>query len=319
MKVHQSGISPASVSLFVRLLDLSSHLFPVIRSTLSIFHGRQIVSHHNRSDSMPATRPRPFSDKWLGAMIAVDALPGAPSCRGDVDAIVRHAIDDLAVFMRRGIDAIVLENSFDLPYIKPPLPTAAIEVMHRVAAAVRQRFDGLVGIQMLEAANETALDIAAGADLDFVRVEGYVFAHIGGAGLIEGCAGQLHRQRVDLQHQHIKLFGDIKKKHCAHALTGDLDIMDIARQSEFFLADGIIVTGSRTGEAPDCEELARVKTAVELPIIIGSGMTAENIETYFSLADGFIVGSTFRCGGNFMAPVESGRVDKFMERWNALT
>ena len=39
---------------------------------------------------------------------------------------------------------------------------------------------------MLEAANETALEIAHVADLDFIRVEGYVFAHIGGAGIIEG-------------------------------------------------------------------------------------------------------------------------------------
>ena len=50
---------------------------------------------------------------------------------------------------------------------------------------------------MLEAANEAALEIAHAADLDFLRVEGYVFAHVGGAGLIEGCAGKLLRPGVE--------------------------------------------------------------------------------------------------------------------------
>jgi len=34
------------------------------------------------------------------------------------------------------------------------------------------------------------------------------------------------------------VFGDVKKKHCSHALTGDLDIVDELKQAEFFLVDG---------------------------------------------------------------------------------
>jgi predicted TIM-barrel enzyme len=41
-------------------------------------------------------------------------------------------------------------------------------------------------------------------------------------------------------------------------------------------------------------------------------MTAENINRYFPLADGFIVGSTFREGGQFLGKLERKRLDTFM-------
>ncbi|MDH5298729.1 MAG: hypothetical protein OEV91_06895, partial [Desulfobulbaceae bacterium] len=213
---------------------------------------------------------------------------------------------------------LLLENSFDLPYIKPPLPEAAVAMMTEVARLARARFAGPVGIQMLEAANETALGIAAAARLDFVRVEGYVFAHIGGAGLIEGCAGLLHRQRKEVGGEGIKFFADLKKKHCSHALTADLDICDEARQAEFFLADGLIVTGPRTGEPPRRDELVRLRGASGLPLIIGSGITGDNLADYLPLADGFIVGSTFRNHGRFRERLDPERLKGFMAAWNAL-
>src|SRR5437879_3383460 len=227
---------------------------------------------------------RPLPEKFLGGMIAVLPLPGSPGYRGNDDAIVAKALSDLQHYVGAKVDAIVLENSHDLPYVKPPLPNAAVDLMKKLACEVRQGFQGPIGIQMLEAANETALDIAHDADLDFLRVEGYVFAHVGGAGIIEGCAGRVLRKRKELGCEHIKVFGDVKKKHCSHALTGDLDILDEIKQAEFFLVDGVIVTGARTTEPPNVAELRRVKKAAQVPVVIGSGMTPENIKTYYPLA-----------------------------------
>jgi hypothetical protein len=251
-------------------------------------------------------------------MIAVLPLPGAPRYGGDDQQIVAQAVSDLEHYRAAGVDAIVLENSHDLPYIKPPLPARAVEVMKRVAVEVRRRFAGPIGIQVLEAANDTALEIAHEADLDFLRVEVYVFAHVGGAGLIEGCAGRILRRRKELGCEHVKVFGDVKKKHCSHALTGDLDILDEVKQAEFFLVDGVIVTGARTTEPPAVTELRRVKKGAHVPVLIGSGMTPENIKTYYPLADGFIVGSTFRQGGRFLGALEPGRLEPFMHVFRRL-
>jgi membrane complex biogenesis BtpA family protein len=228
-----------------------------------------------------------------------------------------QALSDLDHYQEAGADVILMENSHDLPYIKPPLPAPAVELMANIAREIRSRFEGPIGLQMLEAANETALEIAEHADLDFLRVEGYVFAHVGGAGLIEGCAGKLLRRRKELGCEHIKVFGDVKKKHCSHALTGDLAILDEVKQAEFFLVDGVVVTGARTAEPPDVDELRSVKKNAHVPVLIGSGMTHENIKTYFPLADGFIVGSTFREGGRFLGALDPSRLKVFMKAFRA--
>jgi membrane complex biogenesis BtpA family protein len=251
-------------------------------------------------------------------MIGVRPLPGAPLYDGKDRAIIAQALSDLDHYLEAGADVILLENSHDLPYIKAPLPPAAVKLMKQLAREIRKRFTGPVGIQMLEAANETALEIAHEADLDFLRVEGYVFAHVGGAGIIEGCAGKLLRKRKTLGCEHIKVFGDVKKKHCSHALTGDLDITDEIKQAEFFLVDGVIVTGARTAEPPSLTELRKVKKNAKVPVLIGSGMNAENIKTYFPLADGFIVGSTFRKDGKFLEKLDPKRLDEFMRVFKRL-
>ena len=246
-------------------------------------------------------------------MVAVPPLPGSPLYAGDDQRIIEHALSDLGHYTQAGVDAIILENSHDLPYIKPPLPVKAVNLMKRIAQEIRRRFAGPIGIQMLEAANETALEIANEANLDFVRVESFVFAHVGGAGLIEGCAGKLLRRRKELDCENVRIFADVKKKHCSHALTGDLDIVDEVKQAEFFLVDGVIVTGARTTEPPSLPELRRVKKSAHVPVIIGSGMTPKNIRAYFPLADGFIVGSTFRKDGRFLGELDPARLAAFVK------
>ena len=252
-------------------------------------------------------------------MIAVLPLPGSPLYKGDDEHIVARALSDLRHYSDAGVDAIVIENSHDLPYIKPPLPARAVELVTRIAREARHRFSGPIGIQLLEAANETALEIAHAATLDFVRVEGYVFAHVGGAGIIEGCAGRLLRKRKDLGCEHIKVFADVKKKHCSHALTGDLDILDEIKQAEFFQVNGVVVTGARTAEPPSAAELRRCEKHARVPVLVGSGMTLQNIRTYFPLADGFIVGSTFREGGLFLGSLQPRRLAGFMKVFASLS
>jgi uncharacterized protein len=187
-----------------------------------------------------------------------------------------------------------------------------IALMTRIAKEARRMFEGPIGVQMLEAANVTSLEIAAAADLDFIRVEAYVFAHVGGSGIINGSAGKILRRRKELETEHVKVFADVKKKHGSHSLTIDLDIKDEIMQAEFFLVDGVIVTSQFTGVNPDKKDLMKAKQATKLPVLIGSGMTAENIQEFLPLADGFIVGSYFRKNGKFLEVLECGRLDTFM-------
>src|SRR5678815_2701428 len=206
-------------------------------------------------------------------MIAVLPLPGSPLYNGDDQRVKDQALADLDMYKKAGVDSIIFENDHDLPYIQPPLDEKAIALMTEICIEARKKFYGPIGIQMLEAANITSLEIAADADLDYIRVEAFVFAHVGGSGIINGSAGKILRRRKELNAEHIK---------------------DEIMQAEFFLADGVIVTSQFTGVNPDKNDLIKAKKATKLPVLIGSGMDVNNITEYLPLADGFIVGSYFR-------------------------
>jgi membrane complex biogenesis BtpA family protein len=256
---------------------------------------------------------RVMPPKFLAAMVAVLPLPGSPLYDGDDQRVIAQALSDVDVYQQAGVDSIMFENDHDLPYIQPPLDEKGIALMTNIVKAARQRFEGPIGIQMLEAANITSLEIAAEADLDYIRVEAFVFAHVGGSGVINGSAGKILRRRKELGVEHIRVFADVKKKHGSHSLTIDLDIAEEIKQAEFFLADGVIVTSQFTGVNPEKNDLLKAKRATTLPVLIGSGMTAVNIPEYLSLADGFIVGSYFRRDGKFLENLEPERLSRFMQ------
>src|SRR6188474_2185925 len=256
---------------------------------------------------------RVLPPKFLAAMIAVLPLPGSPLYDGDDQRIIDQALADVDIYKKAGVDSIIFENDHDLPYIQPPLDKKGIALMTKIVRQARARFEGPIGVQMLEAANITSLEIAAEADLDYIRVEAFVFAHVGGSGVINGSAGKILRRRKELGAEHINVFADVKKKHGSHSLTIDLDIQDEVRQAELFLADGVIVTSQFTGINPDKNDLIKAKDVTRLPVLIGSGMNVDNIADYLPLADGFIVGSCFRKDGKFLEKLEAERLNRFME------
>ena len=156
--------------------------------------------------------------------------------------------------------------------------------------------------------------VAQAAHLDFIRVEGFVFAHVADEGMIDGCAGELLRYRRQIGADEILVLTDIKKKHSSHALTADVDIVETAHAAEFFLSDGVIVTGTATGAEADLEELERVKSAVNIPVLVGSGITIENVDRYLAMADALIVGSHFKKNGHWANGVDVQRVEQFMQK-----
>src|SRR5882672_813452 len=101
---------------------------------------RDVFSVFSLTSCLISRRMQPIPNKFLAAMIAVLPLPGAPRYDGDDRRIVDQALSDLDHYREAGVDAIVLENSHDLPYIKPPLPEQAIRIMEQITLEVRARF-----------------------------------------------------------------------------------------------------------------------------------------------------------------------------------
>src|SRR5436853_207782 len=62
--------------------------------------------------------------------------------------------------------------------------------------------------------------------------------------------------------------------------------------------DAVIVSGPRSPIPPTWERLATVKDAVELPVLIGSGIGLGNVKEFYEQADGILIGEPdFKVGG----------------------
>jgi membrane complex biogenesis BtpA family protein len=246
-------------------------------------------------------------------MIHVGALPGTPSFGGSMTQIIERAVAEAEVYRAAGVDALAIENMHDTPYLRgavgPEIPAA----LTAVGQAVKQAVPLPCGVQVLAGANEAALAVAVGAGLDFIRAEGFVFAHVGDEGLHQSCAGHLLRYRRALGAQDVLVFADIKKKHSSHALTADVDVAETARAAAFFRADGLVVTGKATGRPTKADDLRQVRGVTDLPVLVGSGVTEANLEQYTD-ADGLLVGSHFKQDGHWENPVDKDRVVRFMDK-----
>jgi membrane complex biogenesis BtpA family protein len=236
--------------------------------------------------------------------IHAQALPGTPGNGLAVASIADLAAAEAEIYAKAGFHGVILENTHDRPYLKgAAIGPEIVAAMSIVGAAIRRATPLPLGIQVLAGANRAALAVAHACGASFVRVEGFVFAHVADEGLIESSAGDLLRYRRAIGAENVLVFADVKKKHSAHAITADVDIAETAKAAEFFSVDGVIVSGAATGSPADAAEVQAVSEAVGVPTLIGSGITAENIARYGG-ADAFIVGSSVKSGG-----VWSGRLD----------
>jgi len=243
----------------------------------------------------------------LVGMIHVGALPGTPSASHSVDTLIQRALTEARIYRDAGFTALAVENMHDRPYLKGGVGPEITAALTALARELKRETGLVLGIQVLAAANREALAIAHASGADFVRVEGFVYAHVADEGAIESCAGELLRYRRAIGAERVLIFADIKKKHSAHAITADVPIVETAKAAEFFLADGVIVTGVATGEPASPDEVRDVVNATHLPVLVGSGITPANLGR-FPTAHGFIVGSSVKQGGVWCNPLERDAV-----------
>lgn len=242
----------------------------------------------------------------LIGVVHLQALPGTPESKLDIRGIASRAVEEAREYEAAGFHGVMIENMHDRPYLKASVGPEITAAMAVVGAEVRRAVALPLGVQVLAGANTSALAVALACGASFVRVEGFVFAHVADEGLIEASAGALLRYRRAIGADSVRVFADVKKKHSAHALTADIDIAETAKAAEFFLVDGVIVTGVATGEPAEPEDVNSVSRAVSVPTIVGSGITSDNLVNYAN-ADAFIVGSSIKQDGLWSNPIDPAR------------
>lgn len=245
-------------------------------------------------------------------MIHVGALPGTAAHSDSLRSIEAQALREAKLYRDAGIHALMLENMHDTPYLRGGVGPEIVAAMAIIARAVKDATRLPCGVQILAGANREAVAVAHAAGLDFIRAEGFAFAHVADEGIIESSAAELLRYRRAIGATGVQVWADVKKKHSSHAITADVSIAETAHAVEFMRGDSVIVTGAVTGQAPLPAEVHDVKRATRLPVLLGSGVTAANIAEFYPAADGFIIGSEFKRDGHWGGAVDPARVRRFM-------
>lgn len=245
----------------------------------------------------------------IGA-VHLPSLPGSPGYRGQpVAEICRFAVEEAQAYVGNGFDSVIVENHGDLPFLKPGQHGYEVAAtMGVVTAAVVNELGAHVGVSVLSNAGECAVATAWAAGAGWVRVNQWANAYVANEGIIEGQAARTTRYRHSIGGDPVKVFADVHVKHGAHAIVADRTLAEQTEDAEFFDADVLIATGSRTGHATSMNEVVGIRDHTQLPVIIGSGIDPTNVAPLLAECEGAIVASAAKENGRWWGRVAPDKV-----------
>jgi len=245
------------------------------------------------------------------ACIHLAALPGAPAYGGKMDIVYEKALQEAKIFAQQGVDALIIENFSDKPFYPAQVPPETIASLAAVSREVINAVSIPVGINVLRNDAVAAIAIATAVKAHFIRVNVHMNAVVSEQGIIQGNSHQTLRYREQLRSD-VLIFADVGVKHAAPLASRGL-IIETKDLCDRGLVDAVIVSGELTGSATSASDLEVVKQYSSVPVLIGSGVTPENLQSLHT-ADGFIVGSYFKKDGVAKNEVELDRVQRLMQK-----
>jgi membrane complex biogenesis BtpA family protein len=254
-------------------------------------------------------QPLPGSPKWGGV-----SHVGQRHSRGNLRSVIGHALADARAYERGGVNAVIIENFGDAPFTKSSVDAETIAAMSAAGSAVRAAIKVPIGFNVLRNDARAALALCAACDGSFIRVNVHTGAMLTDQGIIEGEAYETVRYRERICPA-ASIFADVHVKHAVP--LGNFEIEDSARDTlERGLADALIISGTGTGVAADITDVQRVRKACPTAkILLGSGITIDNVREFLRYADGVIVGTSLKVGGQLRSersklfnPVDPKRV-----------
>ena len=246
-------------------------------------------------------------------VVHLPPLPGAPASDDDRHAIRERAIADATALEDGGADGVIVENFGDAPFYPDNVPPHVVADMTALTDAVAGSVDVPVGVNVLRNDARAALSVAAATHADFVRVNVHVGAAVTDQGVIEGQAHETlrFRDRIDAD---VAICADVGVKHAAPVADRDLAV-EASDAVERGLADAVIVSGDRTGDRTALEDVRQVQDSVgeEVPVLVGSGVTAASAAGVLDVADGAIVGTALKEDGVTTNPVDEERARELID------
>jgi hypothetical protein len=246
----------------------------------------------------------------LIGMVHLLPLPGSPYFNEDIDLIEQRALQDALTLQKAGFDGLIIENYGDQPFLINKIPLEGLIAMARIISRITKEINLKVGINIEFNVWEKELIMAKVMNADFIRVEVFSEFRFHPSGIVWPSISEILRLRKNLKAESIKIFADFNVKNT-------FPILNINDESSLKIidkyADAIVYTGSKTGEAPNIDEILQIKERIEKPLYIGSGVNENNIKSFLNIADGVIVGTSIKKENKTSNPVSFEKAKRLVE------
>jgi len=197
---------------------------------------------------------------------------------------LEHAIRSAKRLEEAGFDAVIVENYYDMPF-KPKADFEAAIAMAVAAREVAREVSLPVGINLLRNACVKASIIARHVGATFIRCNAYTDIVLSESGILTPQAPYI---------RGVKVLADVHVKHGESLYPRTLaEAVEVA--STRAAPAAIVITGRKTGEAPDPVDLATARAYTDLPVLVGSGICFQNLPL-LKIADGAIIGTCIKDG-----------------------
>ena len=203
-----------------------------------------------------------------------------------------YALANARVFAEAGIPWIKLQDQTRTAGAAAPDTLAMTAALGRL---IRAEFPRL-GLGIIVEAHDpaAALSVAHASGADFVRLKVFVGGAMTAYGPRNALAPQAMAHRARLGRADIAVLADVH----------DRTAVPLSSESQPFAAgwavragaDGLVITGGSFDDT--LSRIAAVRAAgVRAPVLIGGGVTADNVRAALDASQGVVVSSALMCGG----------------------
>lgn len=227
--------------------------------------------------------------KPIIGMIHLPALPGFAGAKG-IDHAINHALADLRVLERGGVDGVLIENEYDRPHRVSATPETIAGMTQITQAVVQESTSALIGCEILLNDPQASLAVAKASGASFIRTDYFVDRMTRPEfGEFHIDADALIAYRTEIGADDVLILADIQVKYAT--MIEPRPLRESALLACLKGADAIVVTGDESGDAPSTQHL-RKAAGCGVPVLIGSGLDHRNAATLLAECDGAIVGTS---------------------------